>query len=85
MLRVAPDGYLLAGDRLELTHKFLFKVATLGELEVIYAGSNGVKARPLGSLHVKKIARGDRATFEPAHASSASRDAADATGQNASK
>jgi hypothetical protein len=62
-----PGEQLSAGDRLKVTHEHLLdEGVVLGYLEVVSAGPRGIMARPLGSLKLDQLSRGDQASFEPA-------------------
>jgi hypothetical protein len=51
---------LRAGDRLRVTHAYLFGEGdALGLVEVISIGERGVIAKPVGKLTVDRISRGD--------------------------
>jgi hypothetical protein len=65
---------LLEGDRLKVSHDYLlYDGHVLGYLEVISTGSRGVVARPVGTLKLEAVSRGDQATFEVARSATARR------------
>ncbi len=65
---------LVQGDRLKVSHDYLlYDGHVVGYLEVISTGSRGVMARPVGTLKLEAVTRGDQATFEVARSATARR------------
>ena len=62
-----PNARLAEGDRLKVSHDFLlYDGHVVGYLEVISIGPRGAVARPIGSLQLTAVSRGDQATLEVA-------------------
>lgn len=65
---------LVAGDRLKVSHDYLlYDGHVVGYLEVTSAGPRGVVARPVGTLKLEAVSRGDHATLEVARSATARR------------
>jgi hypothetical protein len=68
------DDRLAQGDRLKVSHDYLlYDGHVVGYLEVISAGPRGIVARPVGTLKLEAVSRGDQTTLDVARSATARR------------
>lgn len=63
VLDLADGKTLPTGTCVKLNHRFAFTTKCLGELEVISASGGKILARPVGSLSLATITRGDEVVY----------------------
>jgi hypothetical protein len=61
-LKFYRGSQLVPGTRLEVTHGYLLKEESVGQLEVVAVGATMVTARPIGDCSLARISRGDAVT-----------------------
>jgi len=63
VLKLTDGKTLPAGTRVKLNHRFAFTTKCLGELKIISTSGGKVLAKPLGSLTLATITRGDHVVY----------------------